>query len=318
MSGLKAIKNRIKSTQSVIKVTKVVNLIATGELKITKQRYRYVHDFYRSSLSVFSKVVDRIEGDCDFDNIGDNILSSSVKPIKFILDDYTIDNDVFFAVVISSNKGLCGSLNSALHKKLKSDIDQKMKSNPNLKVYIHCVGEKIYDLLKGMKKFGNYENVSFVSNPEWYSKDIKIATASMVAENIMESAFDKGASDMALYYNRFINILQQEPSVMYMKDELNAAKKENKAEESSSFEIDGNFGDVFFTSAINFYTSLFFEVILSNVVSENAIKMLSMDNATKSGNKLVEKLILQRNKIRQSMITRELLDIIGGASATES
>lgn len=204
-------------------------------------------------------------------------------------------------VPITSDRGLCGGINSNIVREVKYNIAHAPNRN-NFQIF--CIGEKgvsafvrpFPDLLKN--------SVSDVSIP------LNFSTVNAISNqiNIAAKDYDK----VVIYFNEFksaistvirnLEILPKEKFIQHMSfNKLYDLKPDKHTTNPAIFDF--------------YFASNLYNAYLNNLASEQSARMTAMENASKNAREIVEKLLLQYNKARQARITMELVEIISGASA---
>jgi len=290
MSGLKHLRNRIKTIKSTKKITKAMQVVSASKLR---------------------RVKDKAEAFDDYSNILSDIMNDIRLNAKFV--ELTPNESKFFCnnsakkscllVVMTSERGLCGSFNSQITKSVRNDI-AKFKAQ-DIKVKLLVVGKKGYDALKGMYadliiEYCNIEKENFLP----ISIQVKEKIVGLVESDQIDSCY--------LYYNEFKNALTQ---IMTKRQILpvEVQQKQELQNRPSNYEYEGlelidNLINLYITGVIKYG-------FLQNKASEEAARMTAMDNATRNASELMDKLTLKLNRSRQAIITTELTEIISGAEA---
>jgi len=204
-------------------------------------------------------------------------------------------------VPITSDRGLCGGINSGIVREVKYRISHSGNRN-NFQIF--CIGEKgtsafirpFPDLLKN--------SISDVSIP------LNFATVNAISNQINASAvgFDK----VIIYYNEFksaiktiirdLEVLPRDKFIEHLNhNKLYDLKPDKHVANPALFDL--------------YFSSNLYQAYLNNLASEQSARMSAMENASKNAKEIVEKLKLEYNKARQARITMELVEIISGASA---
>lgn len=291
MSGLKQLRNRIKSIKSTKKITKAMQVVSASKLRKVKDNAEDF-DYYSSVLG--------------------GIMSDVRLNAKFI--ELTLDELKFFnnsnektsclLVVMTSERGLCGSFNSQIVKAVKADIAKFRAQDIEVKLLV--IGKKGYDALKGLYsdliiKNYNVEKENFLP----ISIQIKEKIINLVKSGEVNSCY--------LYYNWFKNALSQ---VMTKRQFLPVEEPKEevvKEKQHSNYEYEG--ANLIITLIDLYITGVIKYGFLQNKASEEAARMTAMDNATRNASDLIDKLTLKLNRSRQAIITTELTEIISGAEA---
>ena len=203
-------------------------------------------------------------------------------------------------VVITSDRGLAGSFNTNVLKKAQNEIDELGKENVDL----ICIGKKSRDHFKRREYNIIYEYLDF-----W--NELSFDHAIKYGKNIVEQ-FTSGKSDhVQVVYNEFVSVATQtviSEQLLPLEYDQEEQKSEDKIYEPSKDEIVLNM----IPRHLNVQL---WKYLLESYASEQAARMLAMENATTNAQDMIRDLTLQFNKARQTAITMEILDIVGGAEA---
>ncbi len=294
MANLKTLKTRIKSVKSTQKMTKAMKMVAASRLKRAKHAVE-------SSRPYADKIREMVE------NLAANIAVRENLNENFPLLTGNGKNETYLLLVVSSDRGLCGGLNSATVKYTKNRINSLISQGRDVKVF--CVGRKAYEQLRSLygkkiidHKFGIFKNVI----------DYKIAEE---LEEKIATLFKENQFDVCeVIYSKFKSAIAQEQ----VAKQIIPAQIEVKKENASSPELPMSYEPDEETIlakllpqnlAIQIYNSL-----LENSASEQGARMAAMEAATNNAGKMIKNLTLVYNRTRQANITKELIDIISGAN----
>ena len=272
--SLQAVKIRMRSVGNIQKITKAMKMVAASRLKGAQQKC----EKSRAMVQPFVRLLG--------DTPGAQTESTVVVPI-------------------SSDKGLCGGINSAVVK--YSNVLNAMTPG----VTMNVVGDKARaQLTRTIPAQINSVVVDTTKQP------LTFATASAIADVIMA----KGAPKTQLVYNRFASAISFKPTVatIMSHEELEKAAEEG-VNEFDSYEIEGPDRSEFLLDLSEFKAGvMLYNAMLENNTSELGSRMQSMDNSSKNASEMLSKLTLLYNRTRQAAITTELIEIISGASSLES
>lgn len=289
MSGLKQLRNRVKSIKSTQKITKAMHVVSAAKLKKVKEQ--------AENLNEYSSVLGDIMHDI---STGGNLMDLPANDRKFF--SKTLKEMTHLLVVMTSERGLCGSFNSSVIRRVKKDIKRLQKEGRQVKLLV--VGKKGSDALKGRYAKiieAYYHNTK--GNIECISHEVKNKIIALVENEAVGACY--------MYYNRFKNAMTQ----VLTKERILPAKNTGdvKINDVSEYEYEG---DNLVHDVINLYISGEINYgLLQSKASEEGARMTAMDNATRNAGELIDKLTLQLNRSRQAMITTELTEIISGAEA---
>jgi F-type H+-transporting ATPase subunit gamma len=234
-----------------------------------------------------------------------NFMNLSPFEQKFFNED--IKGKPHLCVVMTSERGLCGSFNSQIIRAVKRDITKYQEQNVQVKLIV--AGKKGYDALKG-----EYSNLI----EEYYhiTKEKYLPVALEIKNKILSLTEQDKIGSCSLYYNEFKNALMQVMTKLSIFPVeplgINGPVESNKLPDSP-FEYEGS---NLVSSLVDLYVvGMIKHGFLQNKASEEAARMTAMDSATRNAGELIDKLTLQLNRSRQAIITTELTEIISGAEA---
>jgi ATP synthase F1 gamma subunit len=276
--SLKQLSMRIRSTTSTAKITKAIKMVAAAKLKSAERMMLAARPFANSTRMLF-----------------DDILTPDPEA-----EDYTAPESRLM-LALSSDKGLCGGINSKVVKEIKLDIDGSEKAGKATPEVI-ILGSKVRDGLQ--RTHGNYIKTTM---DEAYGKAVTFSLASFAAEQMLATPAD----EYTLLGNRFKSVMTQDVEAMTMKGPecLGGSGVLDEYEfEGEKENILANFYQ--FHLAVQLYSG-----ILENVTSEQASKMTAMDSATNNATDMISKLTIIYNRQRQAKVTTELTEIVAGAES---
>jgi F-type H+-transporting ATPase subunit gamma len=286
MSGLKQLRSRVKSIKSTQKITKAMQVVSAAKLRKVKDLAEDLNDYSNVLASIVHDVTLNL-----------NQMELSSDELKFFRNDYA--HMPHLLLIMTSERGLCGSFNSAIIKAAKRDIASFKEQG--VKVRLIIVGKKGYDAFKN-------EYSDLIEEHYHVVKEKSLRVALQIKEKIISLIQQEKIGSCFIYYNEFKNALTQ---VMTRKRVL-PVEAELRSD-TSVYEYEGSgFVDIL----INLYiTGVMKYGFLQNKASEEAARMTAMDNATRNAGDLIDSLTLKLNRSRQAMITTELTEIISGAEA---
>jgi len=293
MANLKTLKNRIKSVKSTQKITKAMKMVAASRLKKAKH-------LVESSRSYAYKLAQLTS------DLASNIAVRSTLNQEFPLLTGKGHNNVHLLVVISSDRGLCGGLNTATVKFVKQTVQQLTSQGREVKIF--CLGKKAYEPLKNVfakhiigSEFGLFRGI------------INFDNAHQISEKII-ALFNENQFDIcSVIYSKFKSALSQEQVMQQIiPAPINYHNQKQQGESPIEYQPDQKsiLSELLPKNiAVQFYIQL-----LENVASEQGARMSAMESASNNAGKMIKNLSLVYNRTRQANITKELIDIISGAN----
>ena len=287
MSGLKEIRNRISSVSSTMQITNAMKMVSAAKLKKAQ-------DSISATLPYSNKLSGLIQ---NISTSGESLDSPFFiqRSIKKIL-----------VVAITSNRGLCGGFNSNVIKEVSRLIETKYVSK---NVEIICIGKKGRDILS--KKNNVIDSFNYVYDEFSYENVKKIA------ELFMEKFSDESYDEIILVYNHAKNAATQHLTIEpYLPIEEDA--EESSAQASRDYIFEPSQSEILNELIPKALVVQLFKAISDSIAGEHGARMTAMYKATDNASEIRDQLKLTYNKARQTAITNEILEIVGGAEALNS
>ena len=283
MANLKNIRSQIKSVTSIQKVTKAMKMVAAAKLRKSQENMEKARP-YSERLKIL--IADLI-----------NDVDRSLMPL---LDKHSENNKIGF-VIVTGDRGLAGSFNTNIIKKAEKEIAKVGKENAKL----FCIGKKGYEHF-------SKRDYSIIKHYKDFWMNLNYSQAINIGNDIINSYVNKNIDSVEVIYNYFKNVGSQKliHEKLLPLDFENTENTENTEIifEPSKVEIVKSLVPKYFNTQI-------WQYLLESFASEQAARMLAMENATENAKDMINDLNLEFNKARQTAITTEMLEIVGGAEA---
>ena len=281
MANLKDIRNRIKSVKSIQKVTKAMKMVAAAKMRRAQEHMEEARPYAQR----LTEVIQHLLPDVD-------------REILDLLDVRSVNRVAY--VVVTSDRGLAGSFNTNVLKKAQKEINIIGKNNAD----IFCIGKKARDYYK-QREYTIIDSHTDFWNELYYGDAIRIG------KGIISHFTEKRVDEIHVVYNEFVNVANQ-----YVESEK-LLPLEFEGEESVQldrlYEPDKN---ELVKSLIPRHLNIqVWKYLLESFASEQAARMVAMENATENAEEMIKDLTMEFNKARQASITKEILEIVGGAEA---
>lgn len=238
-------------------------------------------------------------------------VSAGVDTSENIYARTTQTSNNILIIPISSNRGLAGAFNSNINKKLNETISHLYSQNPSLQISILPIGKKITEYTK-KKKLNIFTIKDINIDLLELSEKPKFENASLVANFVIKQFLDKKIDSVILIYNQFKNPAVQIPVA---ENFLPISKSENTPKNNIDyiFEPDRNY--IINELIPQSLKTQLYKALLDSNASEHGARMTAMHKATDNAKELLRTLRIEYNKARQASITKEILEIVGGAEA---
>ncbi|XP_018013149.1 ATP synthase subunit gamma, mitochondrial [Hyalella azteca] len=271
MATLKTISMRLKSVKNIQKITQSMKMVSAAKYARAERDLKPVRPYGQGAAAFYEKI---------------EAAPVAEKPKELI-------------IAMSSDRGLCGGIHSAVCKMVKAEL----AASPNPEnIGIVCIGDKARAQLQRVAS----NNILFQVN-EVGRKVATFEDAAVIASAIINSGYDFGSGK--IIFNKFKSVVAYNTTVLpvFTADSITSAEKLSV--------YDSLDADVIQSYMEYSLASLLFYAFKEGACSEQSARMTAMDGASKNAGEMIEKLTLTFNRTRQAVITGELIEIISGAAA---
>jgi F-type H+-transporting ATPase subunit gamma len=287
MATLQDIRRKIGAVKKTQQITKAMNMVSAAKLRGAQQRMEGFRPYARAFAMMLGNMAGRVEPEIHpfFQP------AASVQRVGLVL--------------MTSDRGLCGSFNVNLINTAVKFIREKEAAG--LEVSLICVGRKGRDFFRRRKRemLAQYVDV-------WNKFDFSNAVT--VAREIMSAFLTGEVQEVHLIHSTFINMGIQRPKMVQLLP-IKPSEAEAEAGASTEYLFEPPMEQFLEYLLPKYINVLVYHGFLENSASEYAARMTAMDNAQANCKEMITTLSLIMNKARQAAITRELMDIVGGAEA---
>lgn len=288
MAGMREIKARIIATKKTAQITKAMNMVSASKLRKAEKAIKS----YRPLVEQMKEVIINLVSATD--TIHPMLTEREVKKTAYVL--------------ISSDRGLAGPYNSSVLKTFQKYVDENHKSKDEY--VVGTVGYKAYSYCKkrGIDLFN--------SEPIHVRDDVQFIDFQSVSRQLMSEYTEGNVDKIVVFYNHFINTISQEiyQEVLLPLPKLESNSK-GEVENKLLYTYEPDEDEVINLVLPMYIENILYGIILDSKASEHAARMTAMKSATDNAEDIIDKLELHYNRARQSAITTELTDIVGGANA---
>jgi len=290
MASLKELKGRITSVKSTQKITKAKQMVAAAKLRKAQARAEAARPYAERLTAVMASLAGKVGGDN-----APKLLAGTGSDKRHLL------------VVVNTDKGLCGGLNSNVVRAASAKARELIAAGKEVEFYL--VGRKGRAQIK--RNFDNLVGTHFdTSNVREPGFD----EAEQIASEVI-GMFGDGKFDVAhLVYPIFQSALAQEPTVQQIVP-VPAPEAAVADDAGAVVEYEPGEEEILEELLPRYVKTQVFGALLEIAASEQGASMTAMDNATRNAGDLIQKLTIQYNRSRQAAITTELVEIIAGAEA---
>ena len=288
MSGAREILTKINSIKNIQKITRAMELVATNKMRKAFHQMENTRPY-----TLYAK------------NIINHIMQASMEYIHPYFKIRKVKK--VGIVVISTDQGMCGSLNINLFKKVLKKIINY--NNQEIKINLYLIGVQAKNFFK---KLSNVNIISLAN----FNEDYSIITDSVSA--LIEAFQNNKIDNLKIFSNRFVNTIKQRPKEIQLLPIINPENIIKNLSKKTKY-----WDYIYEPEALKVLNILLFRYIesqisyrlIENFACEQSSRRLAMKNATDNANNIIKKLNLDYNKKRQDLITKELIEIVSGAEA---
>ena len=289
MANLKDLRTRISSVKSTRQITSAMKMVAAAKLRKAQNKIVQLRPYANKLHKLISTLSNNLN-----EEEGNNF--STVR-----------DEEKILIILVTSNRGLCGSFNSVAIKNAVNLADNVYKSQLNKgNVHFLAIGKKGANYLK-QKKY------NLVDSKNELFDSLSFNTIAPLAESIMKQFINEEYDKIELVYNQFKNAAVQNITTEQFLPVVINEEAEGKHIPFYIFEPDKE--RIIKELIPKSLKIQFYKTIVDSFVAENGARMTAMHKATDNATEMIRDLNLEYNKARQNAITKELLDIVGGAEA---
>jgi F-type H+-transporting ATPase subunit gamma len=289
MPGLRDLRKKIDAVKKIGQITKAMNMVASAKLRGLQGRL----EGFRPYRARFETVLGRILASPGLNKSRIALLQErEVKRVGIVL--------------ITADRGLCGAFNSNLIREAENLIKRFRREGKEVELL--TVGKKGYT-------YFNRKVPIREAYPEVMAR-VLVQDARRIARSATQAFLNGEWDEVYLIYGKFINIVKQVPVVEpFLPLRFSKAEEEKEASKITAYLYEPDEEELLPVILPQYLNALVFAAMLETAVSEQAARMTAMDNANRACTDMVKQLTLYYNKVRQASITKELMDIVGGAEA---
>jgi F-type H+-transporting ATPase subunit gamma len=286
MAGAKEIRGKIASIKNTRKITKALEMVAASKIRKAQDRMR--------AARPYAEKIRRLVGHLRQVNLDYKHPFTLERPVKSV-----------GIVVISTDRGLCGSLNLNLFKATLGAIRDAQSRGE--KVYLCVIGSKALQFFRRLSGVEIAASVTHLGDRP-HVKDL-IGTTTVMLDFYRDTKVDQ----LLLVHNVFVNTMTQKGLVSQLLP-LQTIDK-NELQERWDYIYEPDSAEILDGILMRYIESQVYQGAVENVACEMAARMVAMKSASDNAGDLIDELQLIYNKARQAAITKELSEIVGGAAA---
>jgi len=287
MPSLLDLRRRIRAVKSTQQITKAMKMIAASRLRRAQERVVSARPFAQRMLKVLNGLVSRVDQDTH------PLLRVTAPPGSRPL-----------LIVVTADRGLCGSFNSNIIKAAGQFI---VKEGQRHEIALGLIGRKGRDFFRRRGFDVRYEAAGIFQR-------LSFSDAAALADAAIEEFTSGRASSVHLVYNEFKSVMSQRIVVERL---LPIPRLEGEdAGPKTGYMYEPSPGEIFKDLLPRHVQVQVYRALLESNASFFAAQMTAMDAATRNSAEMLDNLTLYMNKVRQAAITREIIEVVSGAAAT--
>jgi len=287
MPSLIDLRRRIRAVKSTQQITKAMKMIAASRLRRAQERVISARPFAQRMLKVLNGLVSRVDQDTH------PLLRVTAPPGSRPL-----------LIVITADRGLCGSFNSNIIKAAGQFIVKEGKQH---EIALGLIGRKGRDFFRRRGFDVRYEAAGIFQR-------LSFADAAKLADAAIEEFTSGRASSVYLVYNEFKSVMSQRIVVERLLPIPRLEGEETGPK--TEYEYEPSPAEIFKDLLPRHVQVQVYRALLESNAAFFAAQMTAMDAATRNSAEMLENLTLYMNKVRQAAITREIIEVVSGAAAT--
>ena len=301
MANLKELRGRIKSVASIAQITRAMEMVASMKLRKVQARAQTYYPYAQELRQVVERLAAKV---------------GTESGLPWFRAEYPKTTGV---LLITSDRGLCGSFNTNLLKSMQDLAEEVRAQDPDRKIKFWCYGRKGYAWLTRR----GYDVERFFVEPPLDKLDF--AAAKMVVQALSEAFLDGTVDNVRIIFSRFKSMIRFEASnerfLPVMNHDFVTVPRNAEAQAKAAQEDDQDFlmePDALSLLEVlipRYLETMVYDAMLQSLTSEHASRRMAMKGATDAAVRMNKGLKKIYNRARQENITKELLDIVGGASA---
>ncbi len=287
MATLKQIRQRIRTSKNIQQITRAMKLVAAARLTRAKNRVEEARP-YSEKMREFIL----------------SISGAGELPPHPLLERREVKS--YGLILITADRGLAGSYNTALLRRASDFLKETAGESRLL-----AIGKK------GSQFFGkrNYNVVETISVP---TSGARLQDAVEITEKARKM-FESGEVDaIYLCYSKFFSPIRQEPQVVQILPIEPPASEEGATSSNKEYSFEPGPAELLALLLPKYLLTVVWQSLLESAASEHGARMTAMSNATDNAGKMIAELTLTANRARQAGITKEILEIVGGAEALKN
>ncbi|MBI3914507.1 MAG: ATP synthase F1 subunit gamma [Chloroflexi bacterium] len=287
MATLRIIRRRIKSIKNISQVTRAMEMVAASKMRRAQQATVASRAYSEKAREVLAFVSDQ---------------PGSGRVLHPLLEERRAVKNIA-VILIAGDRGLCGSYNANIYRAAMHFMREE-----NLPTKLITIGRRTRD-------FAVRRSMNLIGEFTGFSERPAFTQIGPIARIVIEEFTSGKVDEVYIAYTDFVNVITQRPTIRRILP-VRPEKRADAAEKSRAVYLYEPDPETLLASILPRFTEIqIYQAVLESVASEHSARMVAMRNASDNAHELIDSLTLEANKARQTAITKEMLDIAGGAEA---
>jgi F-type H+-transporting ATPase subunit gamma len=288
MAAGKEIRGKIKSVENTKKITKAMEMISVSKMRKAQDRMRHARPYAEKVRSLAANLA---QATPEYKHAF-MVANDATKPVGFI--------------VVTTDKGLCGGLNTNLLRMLTAKL--KENESRGVKSEVVAIGGKGLGFMNriGARVVSQVTHLGDRPHLDKLIGPVKV---------LLDAYAEGKLSAVYICFNNFINTMKQEPTIQQLLPLSAQSMAVDKTQHGWDYIYEPDAATVIDELLVRYSEALVYQAVAENMASEHAARMVAMKAATDNAGNVIAELKLVYNKTRQAAITKELSEIVAGAAA---
>jgi F-type H+-transporting ATPase subunit gamma len=288
MPSLQSLRRKITSVKNTQKITKAMKMVAASKLKRAQNRILAARPYAHQLREVMGNLSQRV--------------NRASHPLLSRRDGKKLE-----LLVVTSDRGLCGAFNTNILRRAVEFLEGQRQQ-----------GKQVSVSLAGRKSIDYFRRRDWSIRQEWSGvfDRLSFEHALDIGQNVVTQYHEGTFDHLYVVYNEFKSVMQQEVVVEKLLP-IDSLHESDTPSLGGGYLYEPDEGELLETLLPKHFEIQTYRVLLESAAAEQAARMTAMDGATRNAGELIKKVTLFYNKTRQTAITKELMDIVGGAEAVQ-
>jgi F-type H+-transporting ATPase subunit gamma len=282
MANTRDIKNRIDSVKSTRQITNAMKMVAAARLRRSQEKILAARPYADNINKMLRKLK----------------LKNKFTEHQLLYPNQDAARNAF--VFVTSDRGLCGGFNSMISKRALIYLEEHKNTD------IICIGKKGYDYIR------QHTNLEITEKYFNFFNEMDFSISKQIADDLLKKFLKGDYGKIDILYNEFKSAIQQN---IITKQLLPIVPAENEEISTLDFIYEPDDNTIISELGEKYIEVEIWRIMLESSAAEQGARMTAMDSATDNADELVEELTLKYNQVRQSSITKEIIEISSGAEA---